>query len=295
MIRRILLISASGAVLAAGVASSRSARAAPGEGATLQISERVLAAYCRDRLGRAVSDEEIEGCRQSWQQEFGAFLTQDGAADVTSQGDGSGGEESEDPGNLRPSPDAKFDAADSYVSNGDVDLGPDGDQEPVEDFDLASDEMAGLKDRAIHSHRPVKNEFSVDPFEPEENVALAKPSAPTGAPTASADPVATIANASPGAVLVELPVLAARSKAAFDGHPFWLVVEVVVGGKKVSEWRQEVTADVLLQTAPTWLYMKTQIPVAERVGAVELRVFRVDGDGSKVLFTRKLPYGGQTR
>lgn len=93
------------------------------------------------------------------------------------------------------------------------------------------------------------------------------------------------------AVVVELPVLVARSGSDFDGGDFWLVAEIEVGGKKVGESRQLVTKAGVADLGPTVVWMKQHVPVVEAKGDVTVKVSRIDGeDPPSALFTKKAPY-----
>jgi hypothetical protein len=203
-----------------------------------------------------------------------------------------GDDDESDPGDaldLRPSRDARFDPNMHVASRG-GEADPDFDQEPVEDFDLGIEDVAGVQDRAGRLHGPAKNEFSVAGLDPDD-VAIAVLEGSTAAvkePCENAG--ATLSAVSHGAVLVELPILAARSRADFGGKPYWLVAEVFVQGEKVSEWRQEVTAASLAIEGPTFFFLKTQVAVPARQGVVELRLSKEEDGVRTALLARKLPF-----
>jgi hypothetical protein len=92
-------------------------------------------------------------------------------------------------------------------------------------------------------------------------------------------------------VVVELPVLVARSRAGND-KPFLLIGELFVGESKVSEVRQLVQPSGLAEFGPSFAWMKVLAPVVEKRGEVKLVVKKANADGSSAspLFTRVTPY-----
>lgn len=93
------------------------------------------------------------------------------------------------------------------------------------------------------------------------------------------------------AVVVELPVLVARSRAGND-KPFQVIGEVYVGEVKVSEVRQLVQPSSLAEFGPSFTWMKVMAPVVEKTGEVKMIVKKAnaDGSGAVALFTRVTPY-----
>ncbi len=93
------------------------------------------------------------------------------------------------------------------------------------------------------------------------------------------------------AVVVELPVLVARSATTWSGGDYWLVAEFSVAGSKVGEARHLVTKAAIADLAPTVAFLKAQVPVVANSGAVEVKVSQlVDGTSAKQLFSRKVDY-----
>jgi hypothetical protein len=103
---------------------------------------------------------------------------------------------------------------------------------------------------------------------------------------------ATVVFSERDAVVVELPVLVARSPADFSGGDFWLVGEALQGGAVVAASRSWVSSGSLAQAGPTLAFVKMLVPVSSAVGDLEIRVSRL-GDGQStptVLFSRSVSY-----
>lgn len=114
------------------------------------------------------------------------------------------------------------------------------------------------------------------------------PKAPQVEPLSAVSP-AQVVFSNADSIVVELPVLLARTPADVDGD-FWLVGEVFVEGKKVAETRQFVSASGLAQLGPTTAFLKLQAPVSAPVGQVEMKVSQVTSAGTKPLFTQQVKY-----
>ena len=97
---------------------------------------------------------------------------------------------------------------------------------------------------------------------------------------------------SPDAVVVELPVLLARSRADFQGETYWLVNQVFVAGRAVAESRQLVSAAAISQSGPTIAFVKMLVPVEELRGELEVRVSRCAdvADEPELLFSQSVSY-----
>lgn len=93
------------------------------------------------------------------------------------------------------------------------------------------------------------------------------------------------------AVVVELPILVTRRASEHTGADWWLVLEVLVDGKKVTEARDLVSAASLTDLGPTVLWWKGSVPVRQTAGAIEVKVSQViEGAPPKPLFTRAVAY-----
>jgi hypothetical protein len=93
------------------------------------------------------------------------------------------------------------------------------------------------------------------------------------------------------AIVVELPVLVARSRAGNE-KPFQVIGEVYVGEVKVSEVRQLIQPASLAEFGPSFTWMKVMAPVVEKTGEIKMIVKKANADGSAAapLFTRVTPY-----
>jgi hypothetical protein len=101
---------------------------------------------------------------------------------------------------------------------------------------------------------------------------------------------ATIVAKDIDAVIVELPVLVAATPTDFKAD-FWLITEVLVEDRKVAESRHYVTRASVAELGPTVVWSKSHVPVAERAGAVEIRVSKMaDESTPKPLFTKTVDY-----
>lgn len=97
---------------------------------------------------------------------------------------------------------------------------------------------------------------------------------PTGREPLADDWDIQVLSLSPDFVVVELPVLVARTRAEFAAaHPggLLLVGEIGSGPHRV---RQEhvVKAESVYESAPTWVFLKTALPIREASGPVSYRV-----------------------
>jgi hypothetical protein len=103
---------------------------------------------------------------------------------------------------------------------------------------------------------------------------------------------ATVVFSERDAVVVELPVLVARSPADFKGGDFWLVGEALQGGTVVAASRSWVSAGSLAQSGPTLAFVKMLVPVSSAAGDLEIRVSRLEEGQSTptVLFSRSVSY-----
>lgn len=93
-------------------------------------------------------------------------------------------------------------------------------------------------------------------------------------------------------VVIDLPVLYAKSKAEFDGVTYWLVAEVYADGKKVSESRVSVTRDSIADKGPSVHFFRLFAPVPAGAGVLEVKVGKAGTGAGKpeLLFTRSAKY-----
>ena len=94
------------------------------------------------------------------------------------------------------------------------------------------------------------------------------------------------------AVVVEMPVMYARSRAEFDGVAYWLVVEALADGKKVAEQRVQVTRDAIADKGPSIQFFRMFTPVPSAAGVIVVNVSKAASAAAKptLLFTRSVNY-----
>ncbi len=97
----------------------------------------------------------------------------------------------------------------------------------------------------------------------------------------------------PDALLIELPILVAKSPSSFEGSSYWLVVEIFAGQKKVGDHRVMVSRETLATMGPTHVWVKAMVPTPKPQGELTIRVLRIDPGATEVrpIFERKLKYG----
>jgi hypothetical protein len=99
-----------------------------------------------------------------------------------------------------------------------------------------------------------------------------------------------IARAGLDTIVVELPVLVSQRRSEVSGE-FWLIGEVYLDGRRISESRSLVTAAATPEDSPGFVWIKAQAPIIESDGTVEVRLTRQEvGGASRALFTRKASY-----
>ncbi|MDP2305792.1 MAG: hypothetical protein Q8P18_07170 [Pseudomonadota bacterium] len=94
------------------------------------------------------------------------------------------------------------------------------------------------------------------------------------------------------AVVIEMPVLYARSRAEFDGVAYWLVAEVLADGKKVAQSRVEITRDAIADKGPSVQFFRMFTPVPAAAGVIVINVSKATSASAKptLLFTRSVNY-----
>lgn len=94
------------------------------------------------------------------------------------------------------------------------------------------------------------------------------------------------------AVVVDLPVYYAASRAEFDGIAYWLVAEIYADGKKVAESRMQVTRDAIAEKGPSVHFFRMFAPVSGAAGVLEVKVSKATSASAKptLIFTRSVSY-----
>lgn len=158
---------------------------------------------------------------------------------------------------------------------------------------LAQDELdpTGMPDASRLLEDEDDFEFDAPPptTEPSGPPALALDAAGKD-PLQGGFPLVVVA-AQPDAVVVELPVLVARTRAGTEAG-FLLVGEARVGGRAVAEVRHVVTADSLAVASPTFAFLKLTVPVEATRGEVEVvvKTAALDGTEARELFRERATY-----
>jgi hypothetical protein len=94
------------------------------------------------------------------------------------------------------------------------------------------------------------------------------------------------------AVVIDIPVLYAKSRAEFDATAAWLVAEAYTDGKKVAESRVQITKDSVADKSPSVQFFRLFAPVPAKGGVVEIKISKSGSAGAKpeLLFTRSVSY-----
>jgi len=128
--------------------------------------------------------------------------------------------------------------------------------------------------------------------EPQRRTSAAPPVRPAAAgrtPLADNYPL-QIARASLDVIVIELPVLVSQSRAEL-GEAFWIIGEIYLDGNRIGESRAQVTAAGAAEDGASFVWLKSQAPIIESDGTVEIRLSRQASDGaSQPLFTRSAAY-----
>lgn len=99
-----------------------------------------------------------------------------------------------------------------------------------------------------------------------------------------------IVNIDRDSVVIELPVLVARSRYELQS-PFTLAFDVVANEVLVAQMKQDITAAALAEYGPSFCFAKIMVPVTEGIGDISVTVSKVDEAGASVeLFTTVTPY-----
>lgn len=165
--------------------------------------------------------------------------------------------------------------------------------EPLEDFDFGDEDEPDLGD--FEGEDEPLEDFD-RPAAKTATLSTSKLPGPITHDVAGKEPLAdnyalTVVAVDRDAVVVELPVLIARSRVGVE-KGFLVIGEVYVGTTKVAEVRQTVEPASLAEFGPSFAYLKVLAPVVEKQGEIKLVVKKAnaDGSGATELFTRVTPY-----
>ena len=185
---------------------------------------------------------------------------------------------------------------DEFPSGGGLDEDPDWDVPPPP-IDLGLDEGGGdpLPDMGA---LPEDSFFDEDPPMDAKPRATAPKAVAAGQISLSTKGKSPLTGSYPAvvvatdldAVVLELPVLVAR-QAVDHIEDYWLIAEVYIDERKVGENRNFVGRSGVSDLGPTFVWIKTQAPVLDSSGVIELRVTKMELSGDKSpLFTKKASY-----
>ncbi len=177
----------------------------------------------------------------------------------------------------------------------------DEDEEPVEEFDneldLEDEPDADIRlgDFEGGDDEPLED-FERPTAKPKPAAAASKTPGVIALDVAGKEPLGdnyplSVVAVDRDAVVIELPVLVARSRAGFE-KAFVIVGEVYVGKIKVGEVRQTIEAASLAEFGPSFAWLKVLAPVVEGTGEIKIVVRRTNVDGTVPveLFSRVTPY-----
>ena len=92
------------------------------------------------------------------------------------------------------------------------------------------------------------------------------------------------------AVVIELPVLVSRNRSEFSGEPFWIVASIKVDGIGAGETKTQVTGTTLADLGPSFIWVKSFVPVSSTHGVIEVAVSKEEGGVQTPLFTTSTSY-----
>ena len=161
-------------------------------------------------------------------------------------------------------------------------------EEEVTTWEVPAEDTAGLIDDEEELYAEPTTIATAPVFEsddPEEDMEGFGPAVGNLAPLGDHFPL-QIAQDGLGGVAAELPVLVARNNRDLDGQ-LWVVADVYADGVKVGESRHLVSPASLSETGPTYIGIKSSIPVNGPSVSAEFRVFASQpGKKEQVLFSR---------
>jgi hypothetical protein len=173
------------------------------------------------------------------------------------------------------------------------------DDDPVEDFDVIDDyddfdayedpdddPLVGLTDELLPEQMA-----AAQPIEAGAKTATVQLDVVGKEPLADNYPAQIVA-VERDAVVIELPVLLGRSRAGFEGGPYWLQVDVLSGDAVVATSTQWVDRVSLAEFGPSFAFFKVLVPVQATSGELTMKVQKLDqlGAAGAPLFTRAVGY-----
>ena len=172
------------------------------------------------------------------------------------------------------------------------------DAEPVEDFDLLDDDFDPYDDPDDEdSLVGLTDRLGPEDMSRAEHIDAGAKSATVKLDVVGKQPLgdnyaAQVVAVERDAVVIELPVLLGRSRAGFEGEPYWLQVDVMSGDAVVATSTQWVGRVSLAEFGPSFAFFKVLVPVQSAAGELQVQVQKLDRLGSTgaALFTRSVAY-----
>ncbi len=170
------------------------------------------------------------------------------------------------------------------------------DDDPVEDFDVL-DDFDAFEDPEDEPLVGLTDQLLSEQMEQAKPVEAGGKTATLAFDVVGKEPLADnypaqIVAVERDAVVVELPVLLGRSRAGFEGQPYWLQAEVRAGETVVATTTQWVGRESLAEFGPSFAFFQVMVPVTATAGELTFAVSRLDQPGAAgaPLFTRTVPY-----
>ncbi len=205
--------------------------------------------------------------------------------------------------------DDDFDDLDFGVEEDDLDFGGGSDDDPVEedlfgldddpieDFDVVDDGFDAYEDPDDDPLVGLTDQLGFEAMEQAEPVDAGGKTATVKLDVVGKQPLgdnypAQVVAVERDAVVVELPVLLGRSRAGFEGGPYWVQVDVLAGEIVVATSTQWVARQSLAEFGPSFAFFKVLVPVKSSAGELTLKVQKLDqlGSAGAPLFTRTVAY-----
>ena len=160
-------------------------------------------------------------------------------------------------------------------------------------WDAPTNDTADIMDEEIEAIEPATSMMAVPSFEsddPEEDMEDFGPSVSGKEPLGDYFQLRVFEDGL-GGVAAELPVLVARHGGDLDGQ-LWVVADIYADGAKVGESRHLVTPESLIENGPTYVWIKSNIPVNGPNVVAEMRLFASQpGKKEMPLFQRSAQLG----
>ncbi len=150
----------------------------------------------------------------------------------------------------------------------------DEEEEEITTWDVPANDTADILDEEIEEVELPSPMMAVPAFEsddPEEDMEDFGPAVSDKEPLGDHFQLRVFADGL-GGVAAELPVLVARHGDDLAGQ-LWVVADIYADGRKVGESRHLVSPESLVENGPTYVWIKTNIPVNGPSVVAEMRLF----------------------